>query len=224
VLKKVLLKVNDFPLLARYIGILPDGVEELITRKGDDLKSIQTKTTALSCSLMWGALRTWSARMRSMNLLLSAQPGMASDYARLMAERARSRRKRKALNYTESQTIKFARRKAAGVAKKSFDLSNLPGRNKPCPCETGKAFKNCCEPKLMRSVDPPATAGNAPDTLADSPAAHCPRPQRSPLAKCRASKFADMVASTPVEDDAAELVTEFQRDLLKVHGLVFDTF
>jgi hypothetical protein len=221
---KVLLGLNDFPLLARFIGILPEGVEELIAREGDDLKSTQNKTTALSCSLMWGALRTWSARMRSMNSLLSSQPGMASDYARLMAERARSRRRKKALNYTESLAIKFARRKAAGVAKKYFDLRTLPRRNRPCPCETGKAFQHCCEPKFMLSVDPPSTAGSVPDSLADSPEAQNPRLQRSSLAKCRSVQYADMVASTPIMEDAAELVTEFRRDLLKVHGLVFDTF
>jgi ribonuclease HI len=214
---KVVLGLNDFPPLARFIGILPEGVEDLIARKGDDLKSIQKKTTALSCSLMWGALRTWSARMRSMNSLLSSQPGMASDYARLMAERARSRRRKKALNYTESLAIKFARRKAAGVAKKSFDLSVLPRRNRSCPCGTGKAFRYCCEPKFMRSAD-------VPPALAVSPEAICPRIQRSALAKCRSAKYADMVASTPVEEDMAELVTEFQRDLRKVYGLVFDTF
>jgi hypothetical protein len=222
--EKIVLGLNDFPPLARFIGILPEGVEELIAREGDDLKSTQAKTTALSCSLMWGALRTWSARMRSMNSLLSSQPGMASGYARLMAERARSRRRKKALNYTESLALKFARRKAAGAAKRYFTLKSLTRRNRPCPCGTGKAFKNCCEPKFLLSVDRPSPEGSVPDALVDPPEVDCSRSQRTPLAKCRSATHADMVSSTPVEEDAAELVTEFQRDLLKVHGLVFDTF
>jgi len=107
--------VESHPKLAGFIGIMPEHIEMLLRRDGDDLAAVKARVGLLRAELAYGALRCWGARCHAMNALLTSD---VAGFAEGLLDQMAARKRRTSAEREAREAARFAESRAAAAVRR----------------------------------------------------------------------------------------------------------